>query len=64
MAMNDKDSTLIGARGVDVHPGIANPTSSSTHADPLAANFVRTISSSKGLTRTHFANVPGHRPYY
>ncbi|KAI0691194.1 hypothetical protein BC835DRAFT_1417309 [Cytidiella melzeri] len=38
--MNDKDNTLIGARGVDVHPGVANPTISSTHADPLAANFV------------------------
>ncbi|KAI0086617.1 hypothetical protein BDY19DRAFT_894380 [Irpex rosettiformis] len=32
--MNDKDSNLIGARGV------ANPTISNTHSDPLAANFV------------------------
>jgi len=37
--MNDKDNTLIGARGVDVHPGVANPTVSS-NTDPLAANFV------------------------
>ncbi|CAL1703660.1 unnamed protein product [Somion occarium] len=40
MALNDNDNTLVGARGVDVHPGVANPTISSTHADPLAANFV------------------------
>ncbi|KAI0340114.1 hypothetical protein BDW22DRAFT_440084 [Trametopsis cervina] len=38
--MNDKDSTLIGARGVDAYPGVANPTSASINSDPLAANFV------------------------
>ncbi|THG98709.1 hypothetical protein EW026_g3518 [Hermanssonia centrifuga] len=40
MAMNDKDNTLAGARGVDVHPGVANPTSSSINSDPFATNFV------------------------
>ncbi|KAI0792855.1 hypothetical protein C8Q75DRAFT_751706 [Abortiporus biennis] len=40
MSLNDKDPSLYGARGVDIHPGVANPTVSSTHADPLAANFV------------------------
>lgn len=41
MSMNDKDSTLIGARGVDIYPGVANPTQSSRNDDPLASNFVR-----------------------
>ncbi|OSX64804.1 hypothetical protein POSPLADRAFT_1044253 [Postia placenta MAD-698-R-SB12] len=41
MSLNDKDVTLGGNKGVDLHPGVANPTASSTHADPLAANFVR-----------------------
>jgi len=40
MSLNDKDVTLGGNKGIDLHPGVANPTSSSTHADPLAANFV------------------------
>ncbi|GJE98144.1 hypothetical protein PsYK624_143660 [Phanerochaete sordida] len=40
MSMNDKDSTLYGARGVDVYPGVANPTESSRNDDPLQANFV------------------------
>ncbi|TFK45990.1 hypothetical protein OE88DRAFT_1668386 [Heliocybe sulcata] len=40
MSLNDKDITLGGNKGVDLHPGVANPTISSTHADPLAANFV------------------------
>jgi len=40
MSLNDKDVTLGGNKGVDLHPGVANPTTSSTHADPLAANFV------------------------
>ncbi|KAI0811141.1 hypothetical protein BC629DRAFT_1437059 [Irpex lacteus] len=40
MAMNDKDNTLIGARGVDAYPGVANPTAASSHTDPLASNFV------------------------
>ncbi|KAI0747653.1 hypothetical protein C8Q80DRAFT_688859 [Daedaleopsis nitida] len=40
MALNDTDQTLGGNRGVDLHPGVANPTISSTHADPLKANFV------------------------
>jgi len=38
--MNDKDNTLVGARGTDVYPGVANPTESSRNDDPLAANFV------------------------
>ena len=41
MSLNDTDVTLGGNKGVDMHPGVANPTSSSTHADPLKANFVR-----------------------
>ena len=40
MSLNDTDVTLGGSKGVDMHPGIANPTSSSTHANPMAANFV------------------------
>lgn len=39
--MNDKDNTLAGARGTDIHPGVANPTAASMNNDPLAANFVR-----------------------
>ena len=42
MSLNDKDVTLGGNKGVDHYPGVANPTSSSTHADPLASNFVCT----------------------
>ncbi|KDQ59565.1 hypothetical protein JAAARDRAFT_33142 [Jaapia argillacea MUCL 33604] len=38
MALNDRE--MSGNKGVDIHPGVANPTVSSTHADPLAANFV------------------------
>ncbi|KAI0075835.1 hypothetical protein K474DRAFT_1663842 [Panus rudis PR-1116 ss-1] len=38
MSLNDKNIT--GARGVDVHPGVANPTAASQHFDPLATNFV------------------------
>ena len=41
MSLNDTDVTLSGNKGVDIHPGVANPTSSSTNADPLRANFVR-----------------------
>jgi len=40
MALNEKDTTLFDAKGVDVYPGVANPTASSTHANPLASNFV------------------------
>ncbi|KAH9842556.1 uncharacterized protein C8Q71DRAFT_733397 [Rhodofomes roseus] len=40
MSLNDKDITLGGNKGVDTHPGVANPTSSSNHADPLGSNFV------------------------
>ena len=43
MSLNDTDQTLGGNRGVDLHPGVANPTISSTHADPLKANFVRAL---------------------
>lgn len=41
MSLNDKDTTLYGAHGADVYPGVTNPTKSSQHSDPLAANFVR-----------------------
>ena len=40
MSLNDTDVTIGGNKGVDVHPGVANPTISSTHANPLKANFV------------------------
>ena len=40
MSLNDKDTYLSGARGIDVHPGVANPTEASAGSDPLAANFV------------------------
>ncbi|KAI0668513.1 hypothetical protein C8Q78DRAFT_1047498 [Trametes maxima] len=40
MSLNDKDVTLGANTAVDPYPGVANPTASSTHADPLAANFV------------------------
>ncbi|KAI0806956.1 hypothetical protein C8Q74DRAFT_1190080 [Fomes fomentarius] len=39
MSLNDNDVTLGGNRGVDLYPGIANPTPS-TQADPLKTNFV------------------------
>ena len=35
MSLNDTDVTIGGNKGVDVHPGVANPTISSTHANPL-----------------------------
>ena len=41
MSLNDKDVTLGGNKGVDHYPGVANPTASSMHTDPLASNFVR-----------------------
>ena len=38
MSVNDKN---IGSNmGVDVHPGVANPTAHSTNANPLDTNFV------------------------
>ncbi|KAI0308576.1 hypothetical protein OF83DRAFT_1073264 [Amylostereum chailletii] len=40
--INDRD--LGAGKGVDINPGVANPTSSSTHADPLASNFVSPVS--------------------
>ena len=40
MSLNDKDTYLSGARGIDVHPGVANPTEASVGSDPLATNFV------------------------
>lgn len=39
--LNDND--IGGNKGVDVYHGVANPTASSNHSDPLAANFVRPI---------------------
>jgi len=38
MSLNDKELGV--GKGVDVHPGVANPTTSSTTSDPLATNFV------------------------
>lgn len=51
MSLNDKDLTLGGNKGVDHYPGVANPTASSTHTDPLASNFVRGSRSSPRLAR-------------
>lgn len=45
MSLNDKDTYLSGARGIDVHPGVANPTESSVQSDPLSTNFVCTACS-------------------
>ncbi|THH07650.1 hypothetical protein EW146_g9256 [Bondarzewia mesenterica] len=36
-ALNDKNLSV--GCGVDVHPGVANPTARSTNSDPLATNF-------------------------
>lgn len=62
MAMNDKDNTLIGARGVDAYPGVANPTAASSHTDPLAANFVRVHSLFCRPVTDSF--IQGHGPNY
>ncbi|KAJ7109296.1 hypothetical protein C8R44DRAFT_282925 [Mycena epipterygia] len=39
MALNDKNMP-IGAQGVGVYPGVANPTSSSMPTNPMETNFV------------------------
>jgi len=39
MALNDKNMP-IGAQGVGVYPGLANPTSSSMPTNPMETNFV------------------------
>ncbi|KAG8892171.1 hypothetical protein FRC00_012519 [Tulasnella sp. 408] len=41
MSLNDKDVTLGGAKGTDIYPGVANPTSSSNTSNPLTENFVQ-----------------------
>ncbi|KAI0059088.1 hypothetical protein BV25DRAFT_1809609 [Artomyces pyxidatus] len=38
MSLNDRELGV--GKGVDVHPGVANPTASNTHSDPLSSNFV------------------------
>ena len=43
MAVNDRDPTTGGARGVDVYPGVANPTAHSSNSNPMTANFVRRV---------------------
>ncbi|KAI0350233.1 hypothetical protein OH77DRAFT_1093049 [Trametes cingulata] len=60
MSLNDKDVTLGANKGVDLHPGIANPTASSTHADPLAANFV-TDPTSEARGAGASDNFTGHK---
>lgn len=42
MALNDRDITLGGNKGVDAYPGVANPTIASMAQNPLDSNFVRT----------------------
>ncbi|KAK7689121.1 hypothetical protein QCA50_007812 [Cerrena zonata] len=61
MSLNDKDATLIGARGVDVHPGVANPTESSTHSDPLANNFVTDPTSDSMGAGVSSSRFTGHQ---
>ncbi|KAJ7740690.1 hypothetical protein DFH07DRAFT_838779 [Mycena maculata] len=39
MALNDKNLP-VGAQGVGVYPGVANPTSSSMPTNPMETNFV------------------------
>ncbi|KIO28553.1 hypothetical protein M407DRAFT_242979 [Tulasnella calospora MUT 4182] len=41
MSLNDKDVTLGGAKGSDIYPGVANPTSSSDTSNPMTQNFVQ-----------------------
>ncbi|KZO96240.1 hypothetical protein CALVIDRAFT_464681, partial [Calocera viscosa TUFC12733] len=38
--MSQNDTTINPSQGADVYAGVRNPTSSSTHTDPLADNFV------------------------
>jgi len=45
MALNDKNLP-IGAQGVGVYPGVANPTSSSMPTNPMETNFVTDPTSS------------------
>ncbi|KAI0695438.1 hypothetical protein C8T65DRAFT_665363 [Cerioporus squamosus] len=59
MSLNDTDPTLGGNRGVDLHPGVANPTISSTHADPMKANFV-TDPTDETLGAGAGSNFTGH----
>ncbi|RDX52674.1 hypothetical protein OH76DRAFT_1480298 [Lentinus brumalis] len=60
MSLNDTDVTLGGNRGVDLHPGVANPTISSTHADPMKANFV-TDPTDETLGAGAAGNFTGHK---
>lgn len=53
MSLNDFS---MGTQGVDVHPGVTNPTSSNNNANPMAANDVKpTIPTERGKA---FAGMP------
>ncbi|KAF7967676.1 hypothetical protein HWV62_33359 [Athelia sp. TMB] len=40
MSLNERDTTIAGAKAVDTYPGVANPTSFTSNGNPMAANFV------------------------
>ncbi|KIJ68924.1 hypothetical protein HYDPIDRAFT_105455 [Hydnomerulius pinastri MD-312] len=60
MALNERDLSIGGNRGVDIHPGVANPTSHSMHADPLASNFA-TDPTTEERGAGAGANFQGHK---
>ncbi|TFK42634.1 hypothetical protein BDQ12DRAFT_719491 [Crucibulum laeve] len=41
MSLNDTTLIAESARGADIHPGVANPTSVSGGTDPAGANFMK-----------------------
>ncbi|KAF9005599.1 hypothetical protein BDQ17DRAFT_1424067 [Cyathus striatus] len=41
MSLNDRSLMSETAKSVDVHPGVANPTSASGGRDPVSSNFVQ-----------------------
>lgn len=49
--MNDRDTTLTGARGKETYPGIANPTTSSTTSNPYETT--QTLVSAQQLYTSH-----------
>ncbi|KAF8590480.1 hypothetical protein K439DRAFT_1651151 [Ramaria rubella] len=60
MALNDK--SLKAQTGIDVYPGVANPTTSNMSSDPLANNFQQVEDpTSKELGAGAGANFQGDR---
>ncbi|KAH7923848.1 hypothetical protein BV22DRAFT_1067892 [Leucogyrophana mollusca] len=58
MALNDRN--IGGNTGIDVHPGVANPTSHSQQSDPLASNFV-TDPTTENMGAGAGPNFQGHK---